>query len=168
MEIFIGRQADTWGGYLMTEQNGARAAGPHGQLAEIWGDVVSRPQLGKAMIIGAILSVAIYYVTLATIAPMAATPAIGKALAMLTGIVGSVVSGAICSRLFLPKRIVVEQAQTGTEWQTDILQQLEQEGGPIGRVEDLPPEVAQEMREVGLYDLFKTYQDRPGAGRQGE
>lgn len=152
----------------MTEQNLVRAAGPHGQLAGVWGDVVSRPQLGKAMIIGAILSVAVYYATLATIAPMAATPAVGKALAMLAGIVGSVVSGAVCSRMFSPKRVVVEQVQTGTDWQSDILEQLEQEGGPIGRVEDLPAEVAQEMREVGLYDLFKNYQDRRGAGTRGE
>ncbi|MGF9694351.1 MULTISPECIES: hypothetical protein [unclassified Rhizobium] len=152
----------------MTDDNVVRAAGAHGQLAEIWGDVVSRPQLAKAMIIGAILSVAVYYATLAAIAPMAATPAVGKALAMLAGILGSVISGAVCSRIFAPKRVVVEQAQTGTAWQADVLEQLEQEGGPIGRVEDLPPVVVQEMREVGLYDLFKTYQDRSSAVRQGE
>lgn len=152
----------------MTDDNVVRAAGTHGQLAEIWGDVVSRPQLAKAMIIGAILSVAVYYATLAAIAPMAATPAVGKALAMLAGILGSVISGAVCSRMFAPKRVVVEQAQTGTAWQADVLEQLEQEGGPIGRVEDLPPVVVQEMREVGLYDLFKTYQDRSSAARQGE
>ena len=152
----------------MTDDNVVRAAGTHGQLAEIWGDVVSRPQLAKAMIIGAILSVAVYYATLAAIAPMAATPAVGKALAMLAGILGSVISGAVCSRMFAPKRVVVEQAQTGTAWQADVLEQLEQEGGPIGRVEDLPPVVVQEMREVGLYDLFKTYQDRSSAVRQGE
>ncbi|GGA94115.1 hypothetical protein GCM10011491_22920 [Brucella endophytica] len=152
----------------MIDQNVVRATGPHGQLAEVWGDVVSRPQLAKAMIIGAILSVVVYYVTLATISPLAATPAVGKALAMLAGIVGSVVSGAVCSRMFAPKRVVVEQAETGTAWQADILEQLEQEGGPIGRVEDLPPVVAQEMREVGLYDLFKNYQDRRGVDRQGE
>jgi len=152
----------------MNDQNAVRATGAHGQLAEIWGDVVSRPQLAKAMMIGAVLSVAIYYLTLATIAPLAATPAIGKALAMLAGIVGSVISGAVCSRIFAPKRIIVEQAETGTTWQTDILEQLEQEGGPIGRVEDLPPVVVQEMREVGLYDLFKSYQSRRDADRQGE
>ncbi|KQO75908.1 hypothetical protein [Rhizobium sp. Leaf262] len=152
----------------MNDQNAVRAIGAHGQLAEIWGDVVSRPQLAKAMMIGAVLSVAIYYLTLATIAPLAATPAIGKALAMLAGIVGSVISGAVCSRIFAPKRIIVEQAETGTTWQTDILEQLGQEGGPIGRVEDLPPVVVQEMREVGLYDLFKSYQSRRDADRQGE
>ncbi|SFB63963.1 hypothetical protein SAMN03159496_06365 [Rhizobium sp. NFR07] len=152
----------------MTDQDVVRAAGPHGQLAEVWGDVVSRPQLAKAMIIGAILSVVVYYVALATIAPLATTPAVGKALAMLAGIVGSVISGAVCSRIFAPKRIVVEQVEKGTAWQADILAQLEQEGGTIGRVEDIPSEVAQEMREVGLYELFKSYQDSRGTDRQGD
>ena len=152
----------------MTNRNEVRTAGAHGELAEVWGDVVSRPQLAKAMIIGAVLSVAIYYVALATIASMAETPAVGKALAMLAGIFGSVVSGAVCSRMFAPKRVVVEQTQTGTEWQADILEQLEQEGGPIGRVENLSPVVIQEMREVGLYDLFKNHQDRRDALEQGK
>ena len=151
----------------MTIQNVARTTNAHGQLAEVWGDVVSRPQLGKAMIIGAVLSVAVYFIALSTIAPLANTPAVGKALAMLAGIVGSVVSGAICARIFPPKRRVVEQAQTGTAWQVEVLEQLEQDGGPIGRVEDLPPVVAQEMREVGLYDLFKNYENGRGVNRQG-
>ncbi|MEP7453874.1 hypothetical protein [Phyllobacterium sp. SB3] len=152
----------------MMDSSAVRAVGVHGQLAEIWGDVVSRPQLGKAMIIGAVASIAIYFLALQTIAPLASTPAVGKAIAMLAGILGSVASGAVCARLFAPKRMVVEQAQTGTVWQTEILEQLEQEGGPIGRVEDLPPPVAQEMREVGLYDLFKSYEERRNSGRQGE
>ncbi|MEJ1117316.1 hypothetical protein V9K92_02400 [Phyllobacterium sp. CCNWLW109] len=152
----------------MTDSNAARGVSAHGQLAEIWGDVVSRPQLAKAMLIGALVSVAVYFLALQTIAPSASTPAVGKALAMLAGILGSVISGAICARLFAPKRTVVEQAQTGIAWQTEILEQLELEGGPIGRVEDLPPVVAQEMREVGLYDLFKNYEDRHNAGRKGD
>jgi hypothetical protein len=150
----------------MSGANIAPEPGASGQLAEIWGDVVSRPQLATAMVIGAVLSVAVYFIALWTIAPMAETPVIGRALAMLAGILGSVAAGAICARMIKPKRIVVEQARTGTAWQTEILEQLEQEGGPIGRVEDLSPEVIEEMREVGLYDLFKTYQDRRDAGRQ--
>lgn len=151
----------------MTDRHAVGATATHGQLAEVWGDVVSRRQLGKAMAIGAVLSVAIYLAALATLAPLAATPAIGKALAMLGGILGSVASGAICARIFPPKRIVSEAAQTGTEWQREVLDQLEQEG-PIGRVAELPPAVVQEMRDVGLYDLFKTYEDRHSAKKEVE
>jgi hypothetical protein len=152
----------------MINQSTVRAAGTQGQLAEVWGDVVSRPQLAKAMLTGAVLSVAVYFAALAVITPMAGTPAVGKALAMLAGILGSVASGAICARIFPPKRTVVEQAQTGTAWQTEVLEQLEQEGGAIGRVEDLPSVVVQEMREVGLYDLFKNYENSRGASGEGK
>ncbi len=152
----------------MMDRSSVPARGTQGQLAEVWGDVISRPQLGKAMIIGALLSVAVYLAALQTIAPMASTPAVGKALAMLAGIVGSVVSGALCARLFSPKRTVVEQVQTGSTWQVEILEQIEQEGGPLGRVEDLPPVVAQEMREVGLYDLFKNYENGRASSNRGE
>jgi hypothetical protein len=153
---------------MMTDTGTPRAAGTQGQLAEIWGDVVSRPQLGKAMAIGAVLSVAVYFIALAVIAPLAATPAVGKALAMLVGIVGSVASGTICARIFPPKRIVTEQMSGASAWQADILEQLEQDGGPIGRMQDLPPVVAEEMRQVGLHDVFLNYERDRQTGSKGE
>lgn len=142
----------------MTHRNPARPTGAEGQLAEVWGDVVSRPQLGKAILIGAAVSLAVYGIALEIIVPRASTPDIGKALAMLAGIIGCIVGGAICARAFRPKRVVVEQVPAGATWQTEVLEQLEQEGGPIGRVEDLPASVAKEMKEVGLYDLFRDYE----------
>lgn len=151
----------------MTDTTPAPSAGRHGQLAEVWGDVISRPQLGKAMIIGAVLSVAAYFIALQLITPLAATPAIGKALAMLAGIVASVVGGAICARIFPPKRVVVEQVAAGTTWLTEVLEQLEQDGGPIGRVQDLPPVVAEEMRQVGLYEIFRNHESERGPNRPG-
>lgn len=152
----------------MTKPNALQAPGPQGQLAEIWGDVVSRPQLGKAMIIGAVMSVAAYFAALQVIAPLAATPAVGKALAMLAGIIGSVASGAVCSRIFPPKRVVSEHISDASAWQVEVLEQLEQEGGPIGRLSDLPPVVAEEMRQVGLYEVFQTYEQGRSTGHKGE
>lgn len=142
----------------MNDPTPAHLVGSDGQLAEIWGDVVSRPQLGKAILIGAAVSLAVYLIALAIIAPLASTPAIGKAIAMLAGILGCITGGAICARAFRPKRKVVEQVPAGAIWQTEILEQLEQEGGPMGRMEDLPPAVAAEMREVGLYSVFQDYE----------
>ncbi|RWR26499.1 hypothetical protein D2T29_20510 [Sinirhodobacter populi] len=142
----------------------ARATAQEGQLAEVWGDVVSRPQLGRAIVIGAVVSVAVYWIALHTIAPMAETPAIGKALAMLAGVLGCLVGGTISARLFRPKRVVVEEVPAGATWQTEILDQIEQEGGPFGRVEDLPPAVVREMKDVGLYEVFRAHeQKRTGA-----
>ncbi|WP_141719998.1 hypothetical protein [Rhizobium sp. YK2] len=152
----------------MTETDALRAVGSQGQLAEIWGDVVSRPQLGKAMMIGAVMSVAVYSAGLYIVAPLAATPAVGKALAMLAGIIGSVTSGAVCARIFPPKRVVSEHVADASAWQVEVIEQLEQDGGPIGRLSDLPPVVAEEMRQVGLYDVFQNYEQGRSAGRKGE
>ncbi|MBY5377298.1 hypothetical protein [Rhizobium leguminosarum] len=152
----------------MTEPNALRAPGSQGQLAEIWGDVVSRPQLGKAMIIGAVMSIAVYFAALQIIAPLAATPAVGKALAMLAGIIGSVASGAVCARIFPPKRVVSDHVADAGAWQVEVLEQLEQEGGPIGQLSDLPPVVAEEMRQVGLYEVFQNYEQGRSTGRKGE
>ncbi|TWB08717.1 hypothetical protein FBZ99_11823 [Rhizobium sp. ERR 1071] len=152
----------------MTESKVLRATGTQGQLAEVWGDVVSRPQLGKAMMIGAVMSVAVYFVALQIIAPLAATPAVGKALAMLAGIIGSVASGAVCARIYPPKRVVSEHVADASAWQMEVLEQLEQEGGQIGRLSDLPPVVAEEMRQVGLYEVFQSYEQGRSTGRKGE
>ncbi len=151
----------------MTEPSMLRDATAQGQLAEIWGDVVSRPQLGKAMTIGAIISVAVYFIALHTIAPLAATPAVGKALAMLAGIIGSVASGAMCARIFPPKRVVSEHVAGASAWQSEVLEQLEQEGGAIGETRDLPPAVVEEMRQVGLYEVFQTFEQSRRAGQKG-
>lgn len=140
----------------------------HGQLAEVWGDVISRPQLGKAIIIGAVVSLAVYLAAMELIVPIASTPAVGKALAMLAGILGSILSGAICARLFPPKRTLLEQVPANATWQTEILLQLEQDGGPIGRIADLPEVVKNEMREVGLFDLFHDYEQSKTIERKGE
>ncbi|MBB4321258.1 cell division protein FtsW (lipid II flippase) [Agrobacterium tumefaciens] len=152
----------------MSESNAVQATAPQGQLAEIWGDVVSRPQLGKAMMIGAVMSVVVYFAGLQMTTPLAATPAVGKALAMLAGIIGSVASGAVCARIFPPKRVVTEHIADASAWQVEVLEQLEQEGGPIGRLSDLPPVAAEEMRQIGLYEVFQNYEQGRSTGHKGE
>ncbi|MES5048202.1 hypothetical protein ABVB72_23395 [Rhizobium nepotum] len=152
----------------MTEPNALQATGTQGQLAEIWGDVVSRPHLGKAITIGAVISVTVYFIALLTIAPLAATPAVGKALAMLAGITGSVFGGVVCARIFPPKRVLSDHVADASTWQAEVLEQLEQEGGPIGLLTDLPPVVAEEMRQVGLYEVFQNYEQGRSTGRKGE
>ncbi|MDH2328297.1 hypothetical protein QCN27_15635 [Cereibacter sp. SYSU M97828] len=136
-----------------------------GQLAEVWGDVVSRPHLGRAIIIGGVVSLVFYGIGLIFIAPLAVTPQVGRALAMLLGILGCLTGGAICARLFAPKRILSEELGAGTaEWQQQVLDQIEAEGGTIGDMADLPPEVVKELHETGLYDVFANRKSRAPAG----
>ena len=82
---------------------------------------------------------------------------------MLLGILGCLTAGAICARLFVPKRVLSEEMGAGTaEWQQQVLDQIEAEGGTIGDLADLRPEVVEELRETGLYDIFRDRASRVG------
>ena len=143
----------------MTEKHGVDEGAVDSHLAEVWGDIVSRPQLGKAIMVSAVMSVCAYMLALRTIAPLASSVTVGKASAMLVGIAGAVLAGAICSITFPPKRILVLGPVSAGAWQSNILQQLELDESTIGSIDDEVPAVVDEMRAVGLYDVFKSFED---------
>lgn len=126
-------------------------------LAEIWGDIVSRRQLAISLIIGAVVSLAFYAIALRLFQGIGSSPAIDKALAMLMGIVGCLTGGLICSRIFKPKRHLSEDPSGSDDARIAVLQQIENEEGEIGDARELPEIVQAEMKEVGLYDLFDQY-----------
>lgn len=113
--------------------------------------------------IGGCVSLAFYGLGLLVVAPYANTPQVGRALAMLLGIVGCLVGGVICARLFVPKRTLSEKIDAGSaEWQQQVLDQIEAEGGTIGDLADLTPEVIKELHETGLYRVFQDRSTRTG------
>ncbi len=130
--------------------------GAPSHLAEVWGDVVDRRQLAAAVVIGAVVSLATFLIAARIFAAIVASPDVGRAYAMLVGMLGCVLSGVICARLFPPKRVVLESA-SDPAWRLAAMQQLASETGDLGQVRDLPPAVATEMKELGLYDLFASY-----------
>ena len=135
--------------------------------AEVWGDIVDLKQLGLAVIIGGAISLATFLVCIKILTPLAATAALGRSYAMLAGLIGCVISGVICAKMFAPKRIIVETA-TDPAWRMETMDQLAAEEGSIGSVEDLSPAVVAEMKELGLYDLFASYdaEERRDAGHK--
>lgn len=141
----------------MKSKSHSTAAGSEGQLAEVWGDVVSRPQLAKAILIGAVLSVSIYLLAVRILDPLDSPVSIKRAFAMLVGIIGALAGGAICSLMFRPKRILAEKAVSALTWQAKVLEQLEQDEGDLGSLAELPHKVSQEMRAIGVYEAFKLF-----------
>lgn len=127
-----------------------------GHLAEVWGDVVDRRHLAAAVVIGAVVSLGTFLIAARIFAATVAVPDVGRAYAMLVGLLGCVLSGLICAKLFPPKREVVETA-ADPAWQIAAMQQLAGDTGTIGRLEDLPPQVIAEMKELGLYELFAAH-----------
>ena len=127
-----------------------------GGLAEVWGDTVDLGHLGKAVVIGGVVSLACFFVANSILAAIVSKPDIARAYAMLAGLGGCLVGGTICARLFAPKREVVEHA-TDSFWQEEVLAQLIAESGTLGLVSDLPAATVREMKELDLYDLFAGY-----------
>ncbi len=127
------------------------AAATH--FVELWGDVVDTGHLAGAIAIGAVVSVGTYLLAGLLFAGLAPTPALAKAYAMLAGLGGCVLSGAICARLFPPKRDVFEEA-ADPHWRDEAMEQLKGETGSFGDFASLAPATIAELKEVGLYDAF--------------
>lgn len=117
-------------------------------LAEVWGDTVDLGDLAKAIAIGAVVSLAAYLIAGRVFPAFVAAPDVARSYAMLVGLIGCVAGGAICARIFRPKRIVTEQAAVTLAPAGD---DSDLEGSWSAEAEaTLPASVLAEMRELGL------------------
>lgn len=135
------------------------------RLVEIWGDTADLGHLAWSIAIGLVVSLAGFLAANRVLASTVATPELARAYAMLAGLGGCVVSGVICAWLFVPKREVVEGTDADPRWREEVLAELAGAHGTLGSVDDLPPSVVREMKELEIYDLFASY--RPRAAQEG-
>ena len=136
--------------------HGAMPAPSAGRLVEVWGDTVDIAHLGQSIVIGAIISLSGYLLASRVLLAVVAAPEMARAYAMLVGLAGCLISGVICARLFPPKREVVERG-ADPFWLEEVLAQLVAETGTLGSIADLPPSAVQELKELGLYELFASH-----------
>ncbi|WP_458369761.1 hypothetical protein [Pseudomonas fluorescens] len=127
------------------------------ELFEVWGDTVDGRHLIYSIGIGATVSLGAFFLAQYLLVGWVASIQMARAYAMLVGIVGCLVGGAISAALFKPKRHVVEHL-TDPAWRSKILIELQNEYGPLGSLSDLPPATIAELREMDLYDLFADYE----------
>ena len=138
------------------------------RLVEIWGDTADLGHLGWSITIGVAVSLAGYLVASRVLANAVSTPELARAYAMLAGLGGCVVSGLICAKLFTPKREVVEGTDADPRWREEVLAELAGEHGDLGSMDDLPPSVVREMKELEIHDLFASYKPRTHDARNAE
>lgn len=125
------------------------------RLAEVWGDTVDLRHLAWAIAIGTGISVLGFYLASRWLATMVESRQLAHAYAMLAGLAGCVIAGVICARAFPPKREVTElDTSNDPEWRREVLEELARQPGGLGTVQDLPPAVVQELKELKLYELF--------------
>lgn len=125
------------------------------RLAEVWSDTVDLRHLAWSIVIGVIVSVAAFVAAGRWLRGLASSTELAHAYAMLAGLAGSVIAGVVCARLFPPKREVVEDTSLADPaWREEVLAELANEPGGLGTLADLPPAALQELRELGLEELF--------------
>lgn len=135
-------------------------------LYEVWGDTVDGRHLIYAIAIGVIVSLGAFFIAQYVLVGWVANLQMARAYAMLVGIVGCLVGGAISARLFKPKRNIVEH-QADSAWRSQVLTELQNEFGDLGKLSDLPPATIAELHEMDLYDLFADYEQSVGTPTVG-
>jgi hypothetical protein len=126
-------------------------------LVEVWGDTVDLRHLAWSVVLGVGISIGAFWAGERLLSAVVPDAAIARAYAMLVGLAGCIVAGAVCGFLFKPKREVVEHAVDPAE-RMKVLDQLAAESGGLGALTDLSPGARAEMEELGLLDLFAAYE----------
>jgi hypothetical protein len=134
-------------------------------LVEVWGDTVDIRHLAWSVALGIGISLGAFFSANYFLALVVHDAAMTRAYAMLVGLAGCLIAGAVCARLFKPKRVVVDQS-SDTARREEVLDQLAAEAGGLGFVADLPLPVVIEMKELGLYDVFLKHEQRIEASRR--
>ena len=129
-------------------------AEPKKQYAEVWGDTLVLKELFLSSVMGIVLTMVGYIFGVRYFAGLKGlSPALITGYALMTGIIGCTVSGIIASKLFKPKRVVLEMLIS--EDIESILKAgdmtLEEE---ILAMQDLDKEVLEEMSELKLDALL--------------
>ncbi|GLO12476.1 hypothetical protein PPUJ20028_10570 [Pseudomonas putida] len=122
-------------------------------LYEVWGDTVDSRHLLAAIAIGAACSLGTFFLAEHLLTGWVESSQMARAYAMLLGILGSLLGGGVSACLFTPKRHVVEHV-ADPAWRQQVIEELRSEYGGIGQLSDLPQEVRNELRELGLERLF--------------
>lgn len=130
------------------------------QLAEVWGDVVDVRHLLWAIIIGCAISLPAFLAASWLFTQFVPTPDLARTYALLVGLAGCLIAGAICAKLFPPKRVLKEE-MSDVAAREEALAELAAETGDLGNIKDLPPAAVQELRDLGIYDLFANYTPPP-------
>ena len=134
-------------------------------LVEVWGDTVDIRHLAWSVALGIGISLGAFFSANYFLALYVHDAAMTRAYAMLVGLGGCLIAGAVCAKLFKPKRVVVDQS-SDTARREEVLDQLAAEAGGLGFVADLPLAVATEMKELGLYDVFLKHEQRIEASKR--
>jgi len=124
---------------------------------EILGDTILPNQLLFAVLISVGISLGGYNIGL-WLLPSIASDSMVASYSLLIGILGSVVSLVLCSILFKPKRILIEE-ETSSESMRQVFEDLQLD--PLEELEliENDPVTMKEMEEFGILNSFKALRE---------
>jgi hypothetical protein len=132
------------------------------RLIEVWGDTVDSRHMCGAIIIGGGLAAPTFLIGREIFQATVDDPTLADSYALLLGLAACLVAATIAARLFKPKRIVRETSSVHGA-RREALARIAAEGGVWTDPAELEPQVREELRRLGLYDvLVQAHQERIG------
>jgi multidrug transporter EmrE-like cation transporter len=130
--------------------------------ADVWGDTVDLKHLAMGMLIGIVIGLSFYLAGVTYLKanypklPLNLT----TAYALLVGIAGCLLAAVISAKLFPPKR-VLNQGKFSDEDRMAVLNELQIDiAKEAEEIKLIDADVAAEMKELQLYDLFTGKPER--------
>ncbi|GAA1194806.1 hypothetical protein [Prauserella alba] len=111
----------------------------------LWGDAVAPKELGRSLLVAVPVALAAFVLAQQVLSGTGNEQVV-DGYALLVGLAACVATGALCAKLFTPKRVFAESRSDGTR------SGLPPEFSTPEAVSGLPDEYIEEMREIGLYE----------------
>lgn len=137
---------------------------PH--LIEVWNDTVDSRHLTAGIAISVGIAVSSYLIADHLFAAAGNTE-LGHSYALLIGILGCLLGAVVTGFLFEPKRVITTST-ADTRNRQEIIDEVVEEYGDLGDPRELPEEVQDEVRALGLFDaLVVNHESRRTDGPAG-
>ncbi|MFE9775823.1 hypothetical protein ACFYOV_30030 [Streptomyces sp. NPDC005931] len=126
--------------------------GEHQAYVEVWNDTVDLRHLSASLLIGVTTGLPLFLISRAVLRGWLNLRPLADGCALLMGLTGCLAAGAVCARLFPPKRLFAdENATASTAMRRAALAELTRDSDTTTPAQ-LPAGVRGELQELGLMD----------------
>lgn len=123
------------------------------RLIEVWGDTVDTKHLSVSIALGVGIASPTFLLGRSFFKATVEDQTLAQSYALLLGLAACLLAALIAARLFKPKRVVT-QTEATTDTRREALEAIAADGGEWTDPAELPSEVQDELRQLGLYDVL--------------
>ena len=133
------------------------------RLIEVWGDTVDTKHLSISIALGVGIASPTFLLGRRFFKATVEDQTLAQSYALLLGLAACLLAAFIAARLFKPKRIV-SQTEATTDTRREALEAIAADGGEWTDPAELPDEVLEELRQLGLYDVLVDAHEESNRG----